>query len=254
MKKLYLLLGIIITSLSTTLAQTICTIDPQAQTTPGISPSPDQLPCVVAGENYNQIIQVQNLNNLQGVVTVDSMILDSIIGLPQGLNWIKNPNVLARSANGCLTFFGVTNAPAGQYQLKWYGTVWATAPVVGSRTYTGNLSQFSSAYNYYLNVINPGDQCRSVTAVNDFSTELNSAMYILPNPNNGLFEFSLDAGKRITGELAVFDVTGKKVFSQQLDAIGLYTTSIDLSKFAKGLYILRLQTPDGAASKRVSVE
>ena len=90
--------------------------------------------------------------------------------------------------------------------------------------------------------------------MSDFSADLNSAMYVYPNPSNGNFEFKLNAGKRINGEIAVYDMTGRKVFTEALDAVGIYTTSIDISRFAKGLYTLQLRTADGFASKRISVE
>ena len=254
MNKLYTLLAAIVLTGSVCTAQTICTINPQAQTSPGISPAANHLPCVVVGENYNQVIQVQNLTSLQGLVTVDSMNLDSVIGLPAGLNWIKNPDGLRGGQNGCLTFFGTTTAAPGVYNLSWYGTVWATIPILGKQSRTGNLSQFSNQYKYSLTVINPGDPCGNLTGINDFSADLNSAIYVYPNPNNGAFEFKLDAGKRVNGEIAVYDMAGRKVFGQQLDAVGFYTTSIDITRFAKGLYTLQLRTADGFASKRISVE
>jgi type IX secretion system substrate protein len=258
MKKIYTLVSLLVLLAGAGKAQTICTVDPQAQNTPGISPPANQLPCVIVGENYNQVIQVKNLSSYTAIIAsipVDSMVLDSIIGLPAGLDWIKSSNALSAGQNGCLTFFGTTTASPGQYSLTWYGTVWATVPILGVRHYTGNLNQFSSAFNYALTVINPGDPCPNIAAgINDFSADLNSAMYVYPNPNTGVFEFRLNAGKRINGEIAIYDIAGKRVFSQQLDAIGMYTTSIDISKFAKGLYTLQLRTADGFASKRISVE
>jgi hypothetical protein len=254
MKKLYTLIMALVLISGAGFAQTICTVNVSAEPTPGISPSPAHLPCVVVGENYNQDIQVQNLTSFQGLIPVDSMNLDSIIGLPAGLNWIKNPNSLAAGQNGCLTFFGITTAAPGTYNLSWYGTVWATIPILGAKSYTGNLTQFSSQFKYSLTVINPGDPCGNVSGINDFSADLNSAMYVYPNPNTGVFEFQLNAGKRINGEIAIYDMTGKKVFGQQLDAVGIYTTSIDIARFAKGLYTLQLRTADGFASKRISVE
>lgn len=254
MKKIYTLVSFLVLLTSAGFAQTICTINPHAQTSPGISPAPAQIPCIEVGENYNQIIQVQNYSSFQGLVTVDSMILDSIVGLPAGLNWIKVPNALKGGQNGCLTFFGTTTAAPGRYTLGWYGTVWATIPVLGKQTYTGNLSRFGAQFQYYLDVINPGEPCHTVAGINDFSADLNSAIYVYPNPSNGNFEFRLNAGKRINGEIAVYDMTGKRVFAQELDAIGDYITSIDISRFAKGLYTLQLRTADGFASKRISVE
>jgi hypothetical protein len=264
MKKLYILAAAFALVANMCVAQTICTVNPQAQTAPGISPPSSEIPCVVVGENYNQIIQVQNLSSygIGGIasVQVDSMVLDSIIGLPPGLDWIKSSNALQGGQNGCLTFFGTTNAAPGTYPLTWYGTFWASAIGQSVPPYTGNLNTVAnlvggSGFKYSLNVINPGDQCSNIpTGINNFSAALNSAIYIYPNPSNGIFELSLNAGERVNGDIAIYDITGNKVFSQQLDVIGYYNTSIDLSRFAKGLYTLQLRTPDGFASKRISVE
>jgi len=258
MKRLYTLVAILGLFISSGFSQTICTVNQQEPTGPGIYPAPNQMPCVVAGENYNQIIQVENFSNIMGYVTVDSMVLDSIIGLPAGLDWIKSSNALQGGQHGCLTFFGTTNVAPGTYNLSWYGTVWASA-LGYSYPYTGNLSTIAAqagggGFTYYLTVINPGEPCSTVSGINDLSADLNSALYVYPNPNNGVFEFRLNAGKRINGEIAVYDITGKKVFAEQLDALGMYTTSVNLSGCAKGLYTLKLSTADGFATKRISVE
>jgi hypothetical protein len=258
MKRLYTLVAALVLFASIGFAQTICTVDPQALNGPGISPPPSEMPCVVIGENFNQIIQVENFSTVMNLVTVDSMVLDSIIGLPAGLDWIKSSNALRAGQHGCLTFFGTTNVAPGRYTLSWYGTVWASA-LGYSYPYSGNLSTIAAQagggnFSYSLTVINPGDPCPTVTGINDLSADLNSALYVYPNPNNGVFGFRLNAGQRVNGEIAVYDMTGKRVFAQPLDVIGMYTTSIDLSAFAKGLHTLKLSTASGFATRRISVE
>jgi hypothetical protein len=49
-------------------------------------------------------------------------------------------------------------------------------------------------------------------------------------------------------------MTGRRVFTQKVDATGFYNTSIDLSAFAKGLYTVQVRTEKGVASKNISVE
>ncbi len=256
MNKIHSLLLMLALLVANANAQTPCNIDAQAQPGPGISPAPNILPCIVAGEPYNQTIQVQNLTTLNGLITVDSMMLTSVSGLPAGINYSTNPNSLQAGQNGCLTFYGTTTAAPGQYTLGWQGTVWFTVPLLGAQSQTGNLTQYARQFKYYLNVINPGDSCRpTVTSgINDFSADLNSAMYVYPNPSNGVFEFKLDAGKRLNGQILIFDITGRQVYSRELDALGIYTTFIDISAFSKGLYTLQLRTADGFASRRISVE
>jgi len=47
---------------------------------------------------------------------------------------------------------------------------------------------------------------------------------------------------------------GRGVFSEVIDWVGLYNTSINLSQFGKGLYTLQIKTSEGFASKNISIE
>jgi hypothetical protein len=256
MKRVFLCVSVVTCFIYSLQAQ--CTVDPNAQTSPGISPLPDQNPCVIAGTPYQQTIQVKNLSSMGAAgfsATVDSMRLDSVAGLPAGISWVRTPVVLYGGQNGCLTFTGTTNDAPGAYNLTWYGIVWAQVPFIGAQTYSGNLSRFGRQFAYYLHVINPGDPCVPIAAgVNDVNPELNTELAIYPNPNTGIFTLKLNAGKRVNGEVVIVDMTGRIVYSQKLDVVGLYDTSVDLTNFAKGLYTLQLRTADGFISKNISIE
>jgi hypothetical protein len=262
MKKIYLMLAFAMIA-GFTFAQ--CTIDTAAQTTPGISPAPQQMPCIVRTVPYNETIQVKNFSTIDTTVAgytlhiqVDSMRLDSVAGLPSGITWARTPEILLGGANGCLTFSGTSTDSAKRYPLTWIGTVWmkVTSSIINFDTaYHGNLSRFQ--FTYFLDVMNSGDSCHYYpvsTGINNFSSDLNSAIYVYPNPNNGVFEFKMDAAKRVNGEVMVMDMAGRIVYNQKLDVLGMYSTSIDLRQFAKGLYTLQVRTADGYASKKISVE
>lgn len=263
MKKFYLILGLLVSAAGIASAQ--CTINAAAQTTPGVNPTAPNLPCIERGVAYDQTLQGKiqtskdtTIAGFQATIVVDSVSLDSILGLPTGINWVKNPDVLPGGGNGCVRFSGTTNDPVGNYNLTARGRVWfhVQVPQFGLDTaynYQGNLNQFSPFGNYYVTVINTGSACHSV-GVNDFSNELNSALSVYPNPNNGSFEFKLNAGHRVNGELVVVDVTGKLVYSQKLDVVGLYNTTINLTDLPKGIYALQLRTEEGYASKTITIE
>jgi hypothetical protein len=266
MKKLYSLMAALMFAVGFTNAQ--CTINPSAQTTPGANPTADNLPCVVRGTAYNQTVQGQvqagqdtTIFGQQVHVQVDSVRIDSVTGLPVGIVFSKNPNVLAGGGNGCVNFAGTTSDPTGRYPITAWGTAWVRLqgnfPIIGAidtpYTYTGQLNQFSPFGGYYLDVINTGGACH-VTGLNDFNADLNAAFSVFPNPSTGRFEVKLNAGSRVNGEVVVVDLTGKKVFAQPLDVIGLYSTTIDLSAFAKGIYTVQLRTTEGLASKNISIE
>lgn len=268
MKKFYLLFFVALFTVAITDAQ--CTINASAQTTPGANPTANNLPCVIRGVAYDQTVQGKIQQSWDTVILVvsahadiDSVRMDSITGLPNGISWAKNPDVLIGGGNGCVRFAGTTNDPTGRYNLTAYGTVWFHVTSPGFAPYVpaidtfiqraGNLNQFSPFGDYYLDVINQGDVCHAV-GINDFSSDLNSALSVYPNPSNGSFEVRLNAGSRVNGDINVIDMTGRIVYSQKLDVLGLYNTTVDLTKFSKGLYTVQLRTAEGFASKNISVE
>ncbi|HLP51141.1 MAG TPA: T9SS type A sorting domain-containing protein [Chitinophagales bacterium] len=171
MKNLYLSVFALLLTLA---AQAQCTVDPSAQTTPGVNPTAPNCPCIIRGVPYDQTLQGQIQASKDTVIffpahiDVDSVRIDSIQGLPVGITWTKTPNVLPGGGNGAVCFSGTTNAPAGQYPLTAYGTVWmhvTISPIMNdsAQTYTGNLNQFSPFGDYYLEVTNPGVPCHGST-------------------------------------------------------------------------------------------
>ena len=264
MKKFYAFFFLILAAAT---MQAQCVIDTAAQPRAGISPSADNLPCVVRSAPFNQTLQVQCPAYYDSVVnlvittypitvTIDSMELDSVSGLPSGITWSKNPNRLKGGENGCLTFTGTTTDPTGYYHLGWFGTAWTHTQFIGSRTVTGNLNRYNYV-NYYLNVISQGDPCvpyNPYSGINDLNNELNTALSISPNPSKGVFTVKLNAGSRVTGDIQIIDVTGRIVYSQDVDLIGMENKTIDISKCAKGIYTLILKTANGNAAKRISID
>ncbi len=153
-----------------------CTVNPSVQTTPGVNPTAPNCPCIVRNVQYNQTLQGKiqatydtTFGGFVNVhVVIDSVRLDSITGLPQGITWTKTPNVLAGGGNGAVCFSGTTSATAGTYNLTGYGTVWmhvTAAPFMtdSPMTTTGNLNQYSPFGNYYLEVTEPGVSCHGST-------------------------------------------------------------------------------------------
>ena len=72
-------------------------------------------------------------------VTIDSVRLDSVNGMPTGINWIKNPNVLPGGGFGCVEFTGTTSDSAGTYNLAYVGTVWVHIYAIGGLINTDTM-------------------------------------------------------------------------------------------------------------------
>lgn len=139
----------------------------------GFSPQPDQLPCIERGRFFSQVFYLENLDTINlgggvGRITVDTLIIDSIVNLPCNLQWIANEgdNKWYSTETGCIRLYGTTNDSVGQYDLKVYIT--AYLPILGKLTgeiqeIIENLEQFIGAtginFDYGLRVIEPGSTC-----------------------------------------------------------------------------------------------
>lgn len=270
MKKIYLLVLACTALAFSSNAQ--CVIDPS--NTNFLSPSPDSLPCIERTVPYSQTLQiaVPTSMDLQDfgapisfVLTVDSVVIHAVNGLPTGMTYDMNPSsgVLYGGDHGCATLSGTTTDAAGNYPLSFDGNITlhgnAFPPYFdGDTTIDFNtLQQLApDMFSLFVDVINPGDPCRPAqsSGINDFSSDLNAAISVYPNPNNGVFQFNLNAAHRINGQINVIDFTGKVVYSQNIDVIGLYNTTIDLQNFAKGVYVVQVKSTEGVAAKNISVQ
>ncbi len=242
-----------------------CSIDSPGLTSPGVLPVASDLPCIVQSVPYNQTIQSRLtidttilVSGNSTYVTVDSIQVDSVAGLPNNITWAVNPSVLAGGASGCINFAGTTNDTTGVYVLTAYGTAWYSDTVGGQmvhHSYNGILYQFSPFGGaYYLRIVGSGDSCTLTAGIHDYSNSLNAEVNVYPNPTSGIFELRINAASPVSGQLLVFDELGRSVYGQSLDALGVYNTLIDLSKFGSGLYTLQIRTPQGYVSKKISVQ
>jgi hypothetical protein len=255
MKKLYFLLVAMLVAAGTMQAQ--CTIDSSHVPTPGVYPAADSLPCIHAGVAYNQTVQGRiqttkdtTISGFSVTIYVDTVRIDSIAGLPAGITWAKNPNILLGGGVGCVVFSGTTTAAAGQYPLTAFGMAKLHGSAAGQTfpyTINGNLNPYSSFGGYFLTVC-------TANSINEINSTLSDALEVYPNPNNGAFGIKLNTAEAVNGDLSIVDVTGRVVFTQRIETTGFYSTNVNLSHYAKGLYTLQLRTANGFAAKNISVE
>lgn len=245
-----------------------------AQCTPGSSttefdPQPGSVPNATLGVQYDEVLQfyipfTKDITILGYSLTadIDSVVLNDVTGLPAGLTWTASPGgpLYLPGTNGCGRTLGIATT-AGQFPISFDGriyfhidTVLTGLPVIGTYHVDFDTSftidqYLSTEYgeSYSLTVVDP-------TGIKDFNADLNSMLSLYPNPSTGAFTFDLKAGERVNGEIVVTDVTGRKVFTQNIDVVGIYSTVIDLSNQAKGLYTVQLRTANGFASRNISVE
>ena len=78
---------------------------------------------------------------------------------------------------------------------------------------------------------------------------------VFPNPSSDAVNvnFTVDGTENI--QISLLDVLGKTVYSTpQTEIMGQYSEKIDISNFAKGIYLLKINTTKGSITKKVVVD
>ncbi|MCW3128412.1 MAG: hypothetical protein JWO03_4070 [Bacteroidetes bacterium] len=121
-------------------------------------------PCVHDSVAYSEVIEVyipDTIVQFGQHVTVYSVILDSIVGLPCGLCWSCNDPAFtyAGGSRGCIRISGTTNDVNGAYQIGIYGRA-----VTNLGTFPGNFDAIG--FQFFLNVVGQHDNCAPIDILN----------------------------------------------------------------------------------------
>ncbi len=91
----------------------------------------------------------------------------------------------------------------------------------------------------------------SVANLNAFEQSLN----IFPNPSTGSFNISFVLAQNQNVTVDMINLQGKVVSTQNINAIaGSNNLPVNMNTVAKGIYFVKIQTIDGAITRRVSVQ
>lgn len=80
------------------------------------------------------------------------------------------------------------------------------------------------------------------------------SLQVYPNPSNGVFHLTLSGFKGKRTELRIMNVIGNLVHREILtDLEASHTKTINLSKYANGLYYVKLQADDFSEIRKVII-
>ena len=69
---------------------------------------------------------------------------------------------------------------------------------------------------------------------------------VYPNPNDGVFGIELVGRVDNNAELEIYDIMGRKVFSEKMKtSLTTANSNVDLSAVESGHYIVKVITPNG---------
>lgn len=259
MKKITLVLGVFACAFLKVNAQ--CTVDPSVIPS-GQTFYPLELNCAERGVSYDETVQfkIPATVNVQDFypsipfainISVDSLVIDSIAesDLPNGLTatWSPSSGVYQGGDNGCFNIAGTTNAPAGNYPVTVYGYIAVSGipqnpmgiPPDTIFSLSDMAAMGNSPFNFSIDVINAGEECRPSTSIGAVST-FNATISAYPNPVSNILNVDINTAERINGTINVFDALGRNVYSEKVDIKGVVKKQIEVASFPAGIYVLQL--------------
>lgn len=94
----------------------------------------------------------------------------------------------------------------------------------------------------------------SVTGINEKTSFIN-AFSVYPNPATDVLNFSFTAKTSQEVKAELYDVTGKKVYENNIGQVsGATSQNINVARFAKGVYTLKLVSDISAEYKKIVIE
>ncbi|MDX2286450.1 MAG: T9SS type A sorting domain-containing protein [Bacteroidia bacterium] len=94
---------------------------------------------------------------------------------------------------------------------------------------------------------------RSNVGIEDLAGLGISKLQVFPNPTTGLVNVQVSLLRAEALGLSIHDLRGQQVLSRQGQASISFDETLDLSRLAKGVYMLRVQTSQGVAYQRITL-
>jgi len=89
----------------------------------------------------------------------------------------------------------------------------------------------------------------NITGISERTFENNVQIY--PNLNTGEFTLEIKLQKTTTLSIRLYQITGRLILNQNLTGLNYYIQQIDLSKYAKGIYYVRVVSDEGVFTRKV---
>lgn len=214
-------------------------------TTPGFYPdSATGLPHAVVGIPYSTDIQVLTPSTYQGL-SVDSVVLDSISGLPSGFVYSCTPASCHNKPliNGCLLLTG----PA--FSSSASGNTYPINIHVRAYLHIGPISiDTAQVISIYSIVVDQNSGIASLSK-SHFDASQN-----YPNPFNDKtnIAFSSVGNERIS--LVIYNMLGTLIYTGTfVSKAGINFTSLEATDFAPGIYIYALSNGNATLTRRMTV-
>lgn len=233
-------------SIFTVLIFSVCSVMAQnclpenSITEPGVYP--DQLDTAYPDQPYEFILQIlaiedtlANIGGQEVYATIDSIVVTGVQNLPDGFDYLCEPSTCTFLPKevGCVKLTGnPTVKQAGTYLLTINTTVYGKVGIIAVPYNQDNT-------DYQLTI--KGDGTSSISTMNK------SQLKIYPNPSqSGKYVVELPS---VNHQISVINMAGKKLQPTITRHSG--KTIIDLSHYAKGIYLMSIETSEGVETYKL---
>lgn len=179
------------------------------------------------------VAQYTNVTGVTWGVAVGSGLVE-----PSGIDIIGNTMIVSEHDNGDIIVYDISAMPATELGRIATGATGIMGVVIGPE---GNIWYVDADENKVMKAT----AIPNVVGV-DEGQAFNFSLY--PNPSQG--DVTLILPKDVTGQLNVYDVAGKTVYSQ---AIYPNTLRLSLTGLSQGVYTIALQSGHGRSVKKLVV-
>jgi len=223
--------------------------------------------CIGSGYFFNFTVVVSETITFAGAtLQLDSIRVDSVAGLPDGLALPNGPFVVCNpgscsfpaNSQGCAAITGTPTgnensmgqSGTGDYELTIYGSAFLTGfPQPQQLTFPGPI-----APGEYILVLeeNGGGSC--VTGTEDILKD-KIGLKAMPNPTTGWTTIDINSTIDDKMQFTLMDIFGKVIRQENHPiSIGQNQISVNAANLPKGIYVYSLSNELGAVSKKLIVQ
>ncbi|MFT5849029.1 reprolysin-like metallopeptidase, partial [Psychroserpens sp.] len=209
-------------------------------------------------------------------VSADFPITDVNVTLDITHTWTADLDITLTSPNGTIVELTTDNGGSGD---NYTNTIFdhestngsitgGTAPFTGTFVPEGDLSAMygeMSGGDWILTIVDDANAdggsfnsfmlelcVQGTLSVDDLETTI-SGFSVYPNPNNGLFNVSLNSSSNNTISIGVFDIRGRKVFNKRYESSPTINKVIDLKNVQSGIYLLQVRDGLNSQTKKIII-
>lgn len=184
-----------------------------------------------------------------GCSASDDIVLGMVPGMNAGIN---------APASGNLFFNIQFNDASSPAPSSW---IWDFGDGATS-TLQNPTHAYSALAVYTVTLIADDGFCRDTTThqididtfigigEDDFASDLE----LYPNPSDGFFHLGVELYRRKDLRVEVLDLNGRRMFEDFSKATMSYKNDLDLRHLAKGVYVLRLSTPEASIYEKLIIQ